>query len=66
MEPPVIRAPKLTAADPPGPSPEGAPAVLPRYSSAELLRGAAEAVIVHQGREYRLRLTQNRKLILTA
>lgn len=37
-----------------------------QVSSDELLRGAAELVIVHGGREYRLRVTQNGKLILTA
>ena len=37
-----------------------------RISSAELLGNARELVIDHQGREYRLRVTQNGKLILTA
>ena len=37
-----------------------------RVSSQDLLEGRSELVIVHQGREYRLRLTQNDKLILTA
>jgi hemin uptake protein HemP len=36
-----------------------------RLSSAELLAGAREAVIVHGQDEYRLRLTSNGKLILT-
>lgn len=31
-----------------------------------LLGRSSELVIVHNGREYRLRLTQNGKLILTA
>ncbi|HEY2338532.1 MAG TPA: hemin uptake protein HemP [Burkholderiales bacterium] len=31
-----------------------------------LLRASREVVIVHNGREYRLRITQNGKLILTA
>jgi hemin uptake protein HemP len=31
-----------------------------------LLGGYHEVVIVHRGREYRLRVTQNGKLILTA
>jgi hemin uptake protein HemP len=35
-------------------------------SSMELLGGHREVVIVHNGREYRLRLTQSGKLILTA
>lgn len=37
-----------------------------RVSSTALLRDRKELVIVHNGREYRLRLTQNGKLILTA
>jgi hemin uptake protein HemP len=39
----------------------------PRKVASETLLGAkGELVIVHNGREYRLRLTQNGKLILTA
>ena len=34
--------------------------------SETLLGSAKELLIVHNGREYRLRLTQNGKLILTA
>jgi hemin uptake protein HemP len=34
--------------------------------SAELLGERGELIIEHDGREYRLRLTQSRKLILTA
>lgn len=41
-------------------------AELPRIASTELLGERGELVIEHQGREYRLRLTQNGKLILTA
>ena len=37
-----------------------------RISSAALFRNRREIVILHNGREYRLRLTQNDKLILTA
>jgi len=37
-----------------------------RMQSEALLGNAKELVIVHKGREYRLRLTQNGKLILTA
>lgn len=33
---------------------------------AALLDGSGELLIEHAGREYRLRLTQNGKLILTA
>jgi hemin uptake protein HemP len=42
------------------------PGGLPRVSSSELLGTAAGLVIVHNGREYLLRVTQNGKLILTA
>jgi hemin uptake protein HemP len=42
------------------------PADVLRVTSAELLGTRRELVIVHNGREYRLRLTQNGKLILTA
>ena len=35
-------------------------------NSKELLAGRREIAIVHNGREYRLRETQNGKLILTA
>jgi hemin uptake protein HemP len=56
------------------PKPEAAPltrlkvaTALPRRISSESLLGAErELVIVHNGREYRLRLTQLGKLILTA
>ena len=37
-----------------------------RVSSESLLGKNKELVIIHAGREYRLRLTQNGKLILTA
>lgn len=37
-----------------------------KVASTELLRLGRELVILHNGREYRLRLTQNGKLILTA
>jgi hemin uptake protein HemP len=37
-----------------------------RILSEALLGKAREAVIVHRGREYRLRETKNGKLILTA
>jgi len=39
---------------------------LKRVSSESLLGEKRELLIVHNGREYRLRLTQNGKLILTA
>ncbi|HXH84743.1 MAG TPA: hemin uptake protein HemP [Candidatus Tectomicrobia bacterium] len=37
----------------------------PRIDSAALFRAAREIVIVHQGQEYRLRITRAEKLILT-
>ena len=41
--------------------------ILPRRVDSASLLGAAKALlIVHNGREYQLRLTQNGKLILTA
>ena len=45
------------------PAPEPHPQ---RVSSDELLGPKRELLIVHNGREYRLRMTQNGKLILTA
>ena len=44
----------------------GAQDALRRIPSEHLLGIAGQAVIVHRGREYRLRETQNGKLILTA
>lgn len=44
-----------------------ASACAPRRVPSETLLGEAKALlIVHNGREYQLRLTQNGKLILTA
>lgn len=37
-----------------------------RVDSASLFGPSRELIIVHNGREYRLRMTQNEKLILTA
>jgi hemin uptake protein HemP len=45
------------------PGPDARPG---RIESAHLLGRARELVILHAGREYRLRITQNGKLILTA
>jgi hemin uptake protein HemP len=52
-----------TPAREPAPTVPGAPR---RVRSHELLRGGSELVIEHRGRDYRLRVTQNGKLILTA
>jgi hemin uptake protein HemP len=47
------------------PSPERTPS--PHKVSSDALLGARrELVIIHNGRDYRLRVTQNGKLILTA
>jgi hemin uptake protein HemP len=37
-----------------------------RIRSEDILQGAREIVIEHDGRQYQLRVTQNGKLILTA
>ena len=42
------------------------PRIARRVSSRELLGEVGELVIIHGGREYRLRLTQHGRLILTA
>lgn len=55
---------KIAASAPDGEPPAGA--VARKVSSRELLGEAGELVIVHGGREYRLRLTQHGRLILTA
>lgn len=39
-------------------------ASLPMWQSQEILRGATEALILHDGQTYRLRLTRHGKLIL--
>lgn len=49
-----------TQPPPPGPS------TLPTYQSRDLFQGGKVVVIVHEGREYQLRVTQAGKLILTA
>jgi hemin uptake protein HemP len=42
------------------------PPLPPRVDSISLFGVSRELIIVHNGREYRLRMTQNEKLILTA
>lgn len=54
--------------DPPANPPAAAsaePQRPPRISVAELLAGSREAILVHGGQDYRLRITANGKLILT-
>jgi hemin uptake protein HemP len=46
--------------------PKGIPAGPSKVDSEVLLGQRRELVITHNGREYRLRVTQNGKLILTA
>ena len=43
---------------------ERAPGI-PRLRVVDLLGDAREAIIEHEGQDYRLRITSNRKLILT-
>ena len=43
----------------------GEAAVPARIESSALFRGRREVVILHQGHEYRLRITRANKLILT-
>jgi len=57
--------PQASPASPPDPrSLDTAP--VPVVESAALLQGRPEVVILHNGREYRLRHTRLGKLILTA
>ncbi len=48
---------------PPGSAPPRHP--VPRIVLNDLLAGGREAVLVHNGAEYHLRLTSNDKLIMT-
>jgi hemin uptake protein HemP len=45
--------------------PPSSPGLFPRIPVSGLMGGGREAVLVHGGTEYRLRLTSNGKLILT-
>jgi len=47
-----------------GPPARG-PETVVRYRVSELLRGGREAVLEHDGADYRLRITANGRLILT-
>ena len=47
----------------PRPTPAAAP--LRRLKVSDLLAGEREAILEHDGQEYRLRITANGKLILT-
>lgn len=46
-------------------SPDAGAGPVRRYVVADLLHGGREAILVHDGSEYRLRVTGNGKLILT-
>lgn len=46
-----------------GPSRDDGQAI--RYQVSDLLRGGREAILEHNGAEYRLRITANGRLILT-
>ena len=63
-----VKSPAPGNATPAVPAPPAAAvsATSPRVDSRALPGGGRELVIDHDGREYRLRLTQNGKLILTA
>ncbi|MFO1313950.1 MAG: hemin uptake protein HemP [Burkholderiales bacterium] len=60
----------MSDADPPTadvpPSPDAGRVEPRRVRSDELFAGAREIVIEHHGRMYRMRITPNGKLILTA
>lgn len=46
--------------------PAGSPELLPReYVASELIGSAVEAILLHDGERYRLRITTKNKLILT-
>ena len=59
-------SPKNELQPEPAASSKATPPAPARVSSEALLGARGELLIVHNGREYRLRLTQNGKLILTA
>jgi len=51
--------------DKPQTSPRRSVSTVRRIDISDLLAGGREAVLLHDGAEYRLRLTSNGKLILT-
>jgi len=52
--------------DPPAPEGKAAPTGRPRrLKVSDLLAGEREAILEHDGQDYRLRITANGKLILT-
>jgi hemin uptake protein HemP len=62
-DPPQGRTMDVSSGSPPArPTP---PPLLRRIASAELMAGRREIAILHDGQEYRLRITAAGKLILT-
>jgi len=55
----------MTPATQPAPVAEPTPVATRHVPSAALFQGRREIIIVHQGQEYRLRITRADKLILT-
>lgn len=49
----------------PAPVQAGSGGISPRLDSRQLFASGREVIIAHDGADYRLRLTQNGKLILT-
>ncbi len=58
----IRKGPEEAATDERGITPSPSPI---RIDLAKLLDGRREAIIVHNGEDYRLRVTSNGKLILT-
>jgi hemin uptake protein HemP len=55
----------MTDHPPESPPPSPAATQTPVFDVRELLGGGREAIIIHAGERYRLRVTANDKLILT-
>jgi hemin uptake protein HemP len=73
----LLRITRVCLPDSPATIPPSPPDALPggrpasalspeRTTTRELMGGRGELIIVHEGREYTLRITRNGKLILTA
>lgn len=65
MTPVPTSSMSMTAFAESGRRPDAAPTPVQRIDSQRLLAGSRELIIEHAGSEYRLRRTQNDKLILT-
>lgn len=68
QHPPRAHADMMTRDDANNPTlPRSRPAEVarPRLKVSELLEGGREAILEHDGQDYRLRITANGKLILT-